>query len=190
MLRRVYTTLFDIALILVLSLFGVGGVWYIFTDTPPEQNTSSRETTTTTPAPSETYTNIYVVDGDTIHVTSSNGTKESIRLLGIDTPEINHETIEKSDCYALEAREILAELLKDTDAITLTQDPSQDTRDAYNRLLGYVSTSIHPDINKILIEFGAAKEYTYKGHAYMRQDMYKTAEAAAKENGLGLWSCE
>jgi len=149
--------------------------------TTPQQDTGEATSNTAI------YSDIHVIDGDTVHVKNSFGEKESIRLLGVDAPEIHHTSPEKSECYGEMAREVLEDLLSDTTTLTVVPDPSQEKRDTYGRLLGYIQTDTVSDINKALIEFGAVKEYTHKGVAYERQDTYRNIEAQAKENNVGLW---
>ena len=170
--------------ILLLALAGLGG-WYHFSyDT---QQLTQKDTTNTTKT--TRYTIQRIVDGDTIHVTDVSGTKESIRLLGIDAPEIDYENPQNNDCYAWESKATLEELLQHTKTIVLTEDPSQGTRDTYNRLLGYIQTDMHADINNTLIEFGVAREYTHKDNAHARQDVYRKTEEIARNNRVGLWNC-
>jgi micrococcal nuclease len=182
--RHTTRTLAIVAVVVLVSSGAYTG-WQQY-----HSSNKSDTSATSTLRDTQPFTLVRVVDGDTIHVTDATGTKESIRLLGIDAPEIHYDTPEESDCYAWEAKEVLQDFLKDVDTVTVTKDPSQDTRDAYDRLLGYVRTDTLEDVNRLLIEFGAAREYTFKNRTYARQDVYKEREAVAQENGVGLWGCE
>jgi len=129
---------------------------------------------------------IRVVDGDTI-VVAFNHEPETVRLIGINTPE----TVAPNrpvDCYGPEASAFLKELLTHK-IVELVSDPSQDDLDKYKRLLRYVYLD-GENINALLIEKGFAREYTYK-KAYEHQAQFRGLQKAAKKYDIGLWgACE
>jgi micrococcal nuclease len=120
---------------------------------------------------------VKVVDGDTIIVKIS-GEKKSVRLIGINAPEIN-------ECFGKEATEKIKELIGNK-KIKLEADSSQDDKDKYYRLLRYVYLEDGTLVNKKLIEEGVAEEYTYKV-AYKFQTEFKEVENLSKEKKIGLW---
>ena len=61
------------------------------------------------------------------------------------------------------------------------------TRDKYNRLLGYLFLEDGLFFNKWMIENGYAYEYTYND-SYKYQEEFKNAENYARDNQLGLWN--
>lgn len=125
---------------------------------------------------------IRVIDGDTI-VVSINHKPETIRLLGINTPE----TVKPNfpvECYGPEASKHIKELLTDK-IVHLESDPSQDDRDRYHRLLRYVFL-VKSNVNESLIRDGYAREYTFK-HPYKYQKQFRVDQKQAKTNRLGLW---
>jgi micrococcal nuclease len=124
-----------------------------------------------------------VIDGDTIIIADKSGTK-TVRLIGIDTPEVDPNR-GGPECYGKEASEYLRQLLQDS-LVTLESDPSQTDTDTYGRLLRFVFTSDGTNINKILIEKGYAKEFTYK-IPYRYQSEFLSAQQIAQEQKLGLW---
>jgi micrococcal nuclease len=99
-----------------------------------------------------------VIDGDTIEVIIDNK-KESVRLIGIDAPELTDSSMKGK--LALESKEYLKKLLENKN-IRLERDTTQDDRDIYQRLLRYVFLEDGTLINKKMIEAGMAEEYTYK----------------------------
>lgn len=130
---------------------------------------------------------IKVIDGDTI-VADLNGKTETIRLIGIDTPE----TVDPKrpvQCFGKEASAKTTELVLNKD-VYLVADETQGDRDKYNRLLRYVMMPINAEltnnINEILISEGYAYEYTY-AKPYKYQKEFKSAELIAKDNKKGLW---
>lgn len=76
-----------------------------------------------------------VVDGNTIKV-DLNGTIETIRLIGINTPE-TVDPRKPVECFGKEASDKAKALLSNTN-VSLEADPTQGERDKYGRLLRYV----------------------------------------------------
>lgn len=129
---------------------------------------------------------VAVVDGDTIKTIDGTGTENRVRIIGIDTPEIGRGGA-ADECYAQEARTVLASFV-DGQTVELVTDPSQGDVDKYGRLLRHVHTDAG-NIAQLLLEQGAAHEYTYDD-PYLGQTEFRAAEAAARDAGNGLWgSC-
>lgn len=129
------------------------------------------------------YDVVYVYDGDTI-VLSIAGENTPVRLIGIDTPEVD-STYRKEECFGVEASSYVKSLLEDT-VVHIELDESQDVYDVYDRLLAYVYLADGTHVNKLLIEGGYAREYTFKvPHAH--QQAFREAETLARESGLGMW---
>ena len=130
------------------------------------------------------YKVVKVIDGDTIVVDIS-GKKETLRLIGIDAPEIGGNS-SKNKCFGKEAEEFAKNILSDA-SIELEEDESQNDRDKYGRLLRYIILKDGSNFNKTLIREGLAKEYTYKT-PYKYQKEFKNAETEARKAKKGLWS--
>ena len=130
---------------------------------------------------------VKVVDGDTITV-SLNGKNETIRIIGINTPETvdPRKTVE---CFGIEASNKAKEYFKEKDyKVWLEKDPAQGERDKYQRLLRYVFTDNgDSDYGLMMIATGYAYEYTYST-PYRYQIEYKKAQAEAENKRLGLWA--
>jgi|GEM_PF-3437483 len=123
-----------------------------------------------------------VVDGDTFKVQLD--TIETVRIIGIDTPETVHPS-KPVQCFGKEASAKLKELL-DGEEVTLEQNPVED-RDKYDRLLRYVDLD-GEDIGASMIEEGFA--YSYKQYPHPRLAEYNELEQEAREERRGLWgSC-
>jgi micrococcal nuclease len=112
---------------------------------------------------------VKVIDGDTIQVKINNKT-ESVRLIGIDAPEITEKTKEKG----IESKKYLEELLKNKKS-RLETDETQDDRDVYNRLLRYVFLDNGILVNEKMIESKMAEEYTFKV-PYKYQERFRNLE--------------
>lgn len=120
-----------------------------------------------------------VVDGDTLDVRLTSGTRERVRLIGIDTPEAGA-------CYAPKAS-ARARQLALSKQVVLKGDATQDTRDRYGRLLAYVWLPGGKDLGYQLLAGGHAKVYVFR-KPFRRLSAYRTAEASAKGGPAGLWS--
>lgn len=144
------------------------------------------EALTSMPNAWEQATVVKVVDGDTIAV-SVNGKNETVRIIGIDTPEVvdPRKTVE---CFGKEASERAKVMFESNKAVLLESDPTQGDRDKYQRLLRYVWIEDEKiDFGKKMIADGYASEYTYN-IPYKYQTEYKQAEKEASEAKKGLWA--
>jgi micrococcal nuclease len=128
---------------------------------------------------------VNVVDGDTVDVVLS-GARVRLRLIGIDTPE-TVDSRKPVQCFGKEASARAKELLSGK-TVWLEADPTQDNRDAYERLLRYLWLPDGPVLfNLVMVADGYAHEYTYD-QPYKYQAAFTGAEAAAREQGKGLWA--
>lgn len=127
---------------------------------------------------------VRVVDGDTLAV-NINGVAETIRIIGINTPE-TVDPRKPVECFGKEASDKAKSILEGK-KIRLEADPGQGERDKYDRLLKYVFLENGTDFGKIMIEQGFAYEYTYD-IPYKYQAEYKEAEKLARDNKRGLWA--
>lgn len=135
-------------------------------------------------SPSNYYSVVSVVDGDTFKVAMGNAT-ETIRLIGIDTPETK-DPRKPVQCFGREAS-AKAHFILDGHSVRLEADSSQNNRDKYGRLLRYAYLLDGTFFNKLMIEEGYAHEYTYD-IPYQFQSEFKAAEQSARENARGLWA--
>jgi micrococcal nuclease len=122
-----------------------------------------------------------VIDGDTIEVREKDRTMQTVRLIGIDTPEVSAYG-KKAQCYGKEASLYLKRLLARKN-VELIAQPG-DNRDKYGRLLRYVHLS-GGDIGLWMLNLGYARYYPWFEHPRMKE--YKAAEIEAQRNGRGLW---
>jgi endonuclease YncB( thermonuclease family) len=119
-----------------------------------------------------------IVDGDTIRLASG----EYVRLIQIDTPEIRG-----NECFAKEAREILANLLAQKGTRTLKADPNLDQIDSRKRLLRYLFIG-KTNINLKLVEMGAATPWFFEKKLGRYSKELMAAVETARSKKLGLWS--
>lgn len=126
----------------------------------------------------------YVVDGDTV-VVEKNNQESTVRLLGINAPEIAHEKYGKmsGECYGKEAADFLKGELEGK-SIILLQDPASGDKDKYSRLLRYIIVDGRI-INADMVRNGYAFTYQYSDF-FLAKWFYKI-EKQAKTERLGLW---
>jgi micrococcal nuclease len=133
-------------------------------------------------APNATVTR--VVDGDTIHARVG-GHDETIRLIGIDTPE----TVKPNtpiQCFGEEASRHTKALLAPRTSIRLERDA--EARDDYGRLLAYVYRADDGMfVNLELASDGFAVPLTIPPNV-AHTDEFVAAAADARRAGRGLWS--
>ncbi|ELZ98948.1 endonuclease [Haloferax mucosum ATCC BAA-1512] len=167
--------------------------------------TTVTETTTTNQSASVTAVSgdvtvevVEVVDGDTIKVVMPNGSRETIRLLGVDTPEVYGENtpdefkgVPETDA----GKRCLGEAGEDASAyaksrlsgrtVELRYDEKAGKRGYYGRILAYVVVD-GSEFNYDLITEGHARFYD---SSFEERERYDRAEREARERGVGLWSC-
>ncbi len=138
---------------------------------------------------------VRVVDGDTLKV-SYWGKEESIRLIGIDTPEsrVNKKTkkdskrsgqdIETIIEMGKRATEYVESLVKAGDTITIEFDVQE--MDRYERLLGYVYLSNGEMLNEEIVKAGYANVMTIPPNVKYK-DRFLRLYKHARERRIGLW---
>ena len=146
------------------------------------ENSKNNQTDTDSKLNSEVVYNVVkVVDGDTFKI-EFRGESRSVRMIGIDTPEVNHPS-EPVQCYGVEASLKTKELIDGKD-VRLEQDVSQTDR--YGRILAYVWVD-EVFINEKIVKEGYAFSSSYPPDVKY-QDILDTAEIYARENKAGLWA--
>ena len=123
----------------------------------------------------------HVVDGDTIVVTLSDGRVETVRLLGIDTPE----TVDPDrpvGCYGPEASAYTHARLGGR-SVRLETDSEE--RDRYGRLLAYVYLD-GERVNDELLRLGYARLLVIPPNGTHDRSLL-AIELAARAAGRGLW---
>jgi micrococcal nuclease len=123
------------------------------------------------------------VDGDTI-VVDVGGSRENVRLIGIDTPESVAED-RPVECFGPESKGRTAELLPEGTVVRLERDV--EARDQYDRLLAYViRTDDDLFVNLSLVRDGYAEANPYPPNV-TRQAELDRAEDDARRDQRGLW---
>ncbi len=123
-----------------------------------------------------------VVDGDTL-IVDVDGRSETIRLLGIDTPEKTGGP-RPAECFGDQATDHARALLPAGTDVLLTRD--EETRDQYGRLLAYVHRSDGLFINQHLVEAGFATTLFFSPNIAQR-DAFSAAADLARREWRGFW---
>lgn len=125
---------------------------------------------------------VAVVDGDTLKV-SLDGDVETVRLIGVDTPETVHPS-KPVEYFGKEASEFLKHLVLNR-TVLLTKDAETANRDKYGRLLRYVYLDDGSLVNALIIQRGFGHAYTR--FPFTRMEEFRSYERRAREAGEGLW---
>lgn len=122
------------------------------------------------------------VDGDTI-VVDMNGKQETIRLIGVDTPE-THDPRKNVQCYGVVAASYTKRTLTGN-SVRLQADQKTTDRDRYGRLLRYVYLPDGSLFNQTLISEGYGFYYPY--FPFTKQTEFSNAQKDAQNAKKGLW---
>lgn len=149
------------------------------------------------PARAVDVTVIHVVDGDTIDVRLPDGSEDTVRLVGIDTPEVNVEN-EPAEYEGVPDTEAGARCLRRAghsaseyltgrlgSNVTLAFDPRTDRRGGYDRLLAYVYQN-RSNLNHELVAAGHARVYETE---LTFREAFEASEANAQDSSGGIWAC-
>lgn len=122
-----------------------------------------------------------VADGDTLDVTTPSGSTETVRIIGIDTPEVYYGV----ECGGPAASAAMKRIATGAE-VTVTADPTQDRRDHYGRLLAYIDKGSQ-DLGYTMVKRGLASAYPYDG-PFQRYPKYARADQRARQNNIGSWA--
>lgn len=127
----------------------------------------------------------YVLDGDTVQVTTGDGQDVRVRLLGVSAPEIPHPG-NSGECYGHLSTRQLRRLLPAGTHVTLVSDPTQDSVDTYGRWLRYVQVAGR-DVGAAQIHSGSAAARD-SSTPVSRHSTYTQLQDRAREQTAGMWS--
>lgn len=123
-------------------------------------------------------------DGDTMSV-KMDGQKQRVRLLMIDTPEMNYDKGDPMP-YAEDAKQLTTQLLEEAESVQLLFDKGPET-DKYDRLLAYVfvdGVSLH----EVLLNEGlAAVRYVNKPNNSLEEEL-REIQQQAEAKKLNIWA--
>ncbi|WP_237718908.1 thermonuclease family protein [Halogranum rubrum] len=141
-----------------------------------------------------------VIDGDTMEVRFPNGETDTVRLLGVDTPEttlnrvspdefegISETTAGRDHLYnwGQKATQFAEDELEGKQ-VTIAVDEQADRRGYYGRLLVYIYVN-GENFNKRLLTDGYARMYD---SSFSKRSTFRSAESTARRTSTGLWDFE
>ncbi|WP_341301706.1 thermonuclease family protein [Lysinibacillus sp. FSL H8-0500] len=129
---------------------------------------------------------IKAYDGDTLQVTVD-GKKQKIRLLMVDTPEMNYNKGEAQP-YAEQAKDYTMDLLANAKKIEAVYDVGPET-DNYDRLLAYVFVDDVLLQESLLLEGLAAVRFIHKPNNTF-EETFREIQQEAQDAKLNIWSHE
>lgn len=112
-----------------------------------------------------------------------NGHNETIRFIGVDTPE-THKPNTPVQCYGPEAAAFTKSFIG-SNSVRLQADPLDTNRDRYGRLLRYVYLPDGTLVEAKLISQGYGFAYTL--FPFQQKDSFVSLENQAKQAKIGLW---
>lgn len=122
-----------------------------------------------------------VVDGDTIIVNNGEA-KMTIRLVGIDAPEISHSKHQPGQPFSQQSTKYLASLV-----LNRTVDIKSHGPDRYGRTLGEVFVD-GKSVTLEMVKTGLAEVYRGKPVAGQNMEPYWKAEEEARNAKRGIWA--
>lgn len=126
-----------------------------------------------------------VIDGDTFEVSGGSLDGNSIRIIGLNTPEIGYGG-DADECWAQEAKSFAQDVLEDRD-VWLTFDAQ--CRDNYGRYLAYVYTGSMPQGNYTVRALEAGQGFVLSiapNNTFDR--LFRDAQAVGVKADAGLWA--
>lgn len=147
-----------------------------------------------------TVTITRVIDGDTVEARFPNGEIDTLRLLGVDTPETTLSRVSPEEFEGIpdttagrdhlfnwgeRATDFTQEKL-DGKTVQIAIDPEADRRGSFGRLLVYIYVE-GGNFNELLLIKGYARMYD---SSFSKRNEFDAAEASAQANNVGLWNFE
>jgi len=166
------------------------------TNTGPSVGSGSASTSEETVA--ERATVLEVVDGDTLDIRYPDGTTDTIRLLGVDTPEVHTDTdpekfpgiadTQAGNDWLRDWGHKASEFVRTEvgGQVRIVVDQQADRRGSYGRLLAYVYAD-GALLNEALLRQGYARMYD---SSFSRRGEFGTLEEEARGTDVGLWAFE
>ena len=141
-----------------------------------------------------------VVDGDTVEARFPNGEVDTLRLLGVDTPETSYDHVSPDEFEGIpdttagrdhlydwgERATAFATEELEGETVRIAIDSAADRRGGYGRLLVYIYTD-EGTFNELLLTQGYARLYE---SSFTLESEFAAAERTARDEAVGLWAFE
>ena len=188
-----------VGVVLLVALAGCTGSPVDEPATPDEPATESTGTATPDAVDGEsvTVTVTRVIDGDTMEIEYANGTEETVRLLGVDTPETTLSRVSPDEFAGIpdttagrdhlfnwgeQATALAKDELEGTQ-VEIIVDPESDRRGYFDRLLVYLYVD-GQNFNERLLAEGYVRMYDSQ---FSLREEFAALEQDAQATGVGLW---
>jgi micrococcal nuclease len=137
-------------------------------------------------APPDSGLVVVVYDGDTVKVRFADGSERKVRLIGIDSPEMDDPREEVRFMAFVAKRFAFLNLYREN--VHLAYD--WELEDQYGRLLAYLTTDDGVFFNELILKEGFA--FAYRKFPFRKDLMerFKAAATDARRAGKGLWRKE
>jgi len=134
-------------------------------------------------APPDSGLVVVVYDGDTVKVRFADGGERKVRLIGIDSPEMDDQREDVRFMAFMAKRFAFLNLYRRN--VHLAYD--WELEDKYGRLLAYLTTDDGAFFNELILTEGFA--FAYRKFPFRKDlmDKFKAAETDARRAGKGLW---
>lgn len=163
------------------------------TEEPSEQEKERSTSSDTSEDPDEVLVT-HVIDGDTFDIRYPDGTEDTVRLVGVDTPEVYSEVSPSEfgganaaclDNRADRAKSFVERSIEDEN-VRIEFDENEGRRGYYDRLLAYTYIDeVH--LNYQIVRQGYGRVYAESD--FVMKDSFLRAEQEAREQNRGLWGC-
>jgi micrococcal nuclease len=139
-----------------------------------------------------------VIDGDTVEVEFAGGETDTVRLIGVDTPETSlgdvspdeYEGIPETQAardhlynWGQRASEFATDEL-DGQQVRVVTDGEGDRRGSFGRLLAYIYYDDETNFNRQLLNEGYARVYD---SSFSLREQFDSTEEQARSNDVSLW---
>ena len=188
-----------VGVVLLVALAGCTGSPVDEPATPDEPATESTGIATPDAVDGEsvTVTVTRVIDGDTMEIEYANGTEETVRLLGVDTPETTLSRVSPDEFAGIpdttagrdhlfnwgeQATALAKDELEGTQ-VEIIVDPELDRRGYFDRLLVYLYVD-GQNFNERLLAEGYVRMYDSQ---FSLREEFAALEQDAQATGVGLW---
>ncbi len=161
---------------LIISLVALAASWLLARYPQTAQKIAG------TPPPG-TYKVVRVEDGDTI-VVDMNGHNETIRFIGVDTPE-TQDPRKPVQCFGRASADFTKQAIG-SQPVRLEADPLSSNRDRYDRLLRYIYLQDGRLVQAEIIKQGYG--FAYTSFPFTKADEFLSYQKEAREQNRGLWS--
>jgi len=137
-------------------------------------------------APPDSGLVVVVYDGDTVKVRFADGSERKVRLIGIDSPEMDDSREEVRFMAFVAKRFAFLNLYRKN--VHLAYD--WELEDKYGRLLAYLTKDDGALFNELILKEGFA--FAYRKFPFRKDLMerFKAAATDARRTGKGLWRKE